>query len=145
VYEDDSKQEEITVIQKDYNGSLIYTSVIDKGLNTPPDSPELGDSYFVGNNPTGDWISFSGLMVIWSDNSWYVNIPTKYFYVVNDSAFYKKKGKSYKKVKDSKIFNEDTWNDFFSLEELNKKDNNLIKSTYNFLKTKDEFSGVTDC
>ena len=143
VFTDDSKEEIMATMEKFHDGETVYPSIIAKDINTPPTNPEVGDAYIIGQSPTGDWTSYPGFYTRWYNKWKSIDIIPNVFYDKKDKKYYKKIGDKYKKVKN--IFTKDTWNNFLSIEELSKKDNNLIKAIYSYLKTRTEFSGVIDC
>jgi hypothetical protein len=145
VFTDASKEERMATMEKMHNCDYEYLSIIDKEVNTPPptDSLSIGDSYIIGPSPTGDWKPHPGLLVKWAKRWEYGYDIPDIFYDKKDKKYYKKRGDKYIEVKD--VFTKETWNKYFSIEALNKKDNNLIKAIYSYLKTRTEISGVTDC
>lgn len=56
--------EAIFLIQAFMNG------VKEVGRNTPPASPAAGDSYIVGESPTGDWVNRENTIAIWFETYW---------------------------------------------------------------------------
>lgn len=45
-------------------------AVLDKDLSTPPDSPNRGDRYIVGYNPSGDWYNKPKQIAQWNGTEW---------------------------------------------------------------------------
>jgi hypothetical protein len=55
--EQSQAQKEVTANEAFYRiDALLNRGVLDRGVNTPPGSPALGDAYIVGSAPTGAWI-----------------------------------------------------------------------------------------
>jgi hypothetical protein len=50
--------------------AMVQASFIEIGLNTPPATPALGDTYVVGGTPTGDWTGKANKIAIWY-GGWY--------------------------------------------------------------------------
>jgi hypothetical protein len=48
----------------------VTNGVIDRGVNDPPGSPTIGDSYIIGAAPTGAWAGRANCVTIWSGTAW---------------------------------------------------------------------------
>lgn len=53
----------------------LNSTVLQSGLNTPPGSPALGDSYIVGPAPTGLWASQAKAVATYSARGWVFRAP----------------------------------------------------------------------
>lgn len=47
-----------------------YSMMISDNVNTPPGSPDVGDTYIVGSSPTGAWTGKAGYVVEWDGALW---------------------------------------------------------------------------
>lgn len=54
---------------------LVQPTVLAVGRDTPPDSPEDGDSYIVGPAPSGAWAGHSEALASWQDGAWVFAAP----------------------------------------------------------------------
>jgi len=50
--------------------ALLQLAVLEIGLNEPPLNPSEGDSYIIGENPSGDWIGKDSKQAKFSDQIW---------------------------------------------------------------------------
>lgn len=58
--EQNQAQKEVTVNEAISKiDAVINRGAISNNVDTPPDTPESGDIYIVGNNPTGSWASYN--------------------------------------------------------------------------------------
>lgn len=48
----------------------LLQGVVDAGVNTPPAMPAEGDSYIVGDSPTGDWAGQANKIAIYHGGAW---------------------------------------------------------------------------
>ena len=49
---------------------LLHPVVQDIGIDSPPPSPEPGETWIVGDAPTGDWTGHEGEIASWTDGGW---------------------------------------------------------------------------
>lgn len=49
---------------------LTHAGAIAIGLNSPPTTPQIGQSWIVGTAPTDDWAEKAGYLAGWSDAGW---------------------------------------------------------------------------
>jgi hypothetical protein len=49
--------------------------------NTPPGSPAIGDTYVVGDTPTGDWVGHEAEIARWSGLVWGFTSPTAWMHI----------------------------------------------------------------
>lgn len=60
--------------------SLAPIRVLAVGLNTPPPAPSAGDTYIVGEFPTGAWVSYSkSIVILLEDLTWGAITPREGF------------------------------------------------------------------
>ena len=54
--------------------SLLHPSIIDERAD-PPESPNDGDSYLIGNSATGEWAENDGKVAVWQGDQWIYVAP----------------------------------------------------------------------
>lgn len=65
--------------------ALAQIGVIDKDLSAPPASPNDGDTYIVGANPTGLWVDQADKVAYYAEGAWFFYAPKNgWLAVVND-------------------------------------------------------------
>ena len=55
--------------------ALMFLSVIDRNLATPPGSPAEGDRYIVASGGTGDWLAADDNIAIYQSGAWVLMPP----------------------------------------------------------------------
>jgi hypothetical protein len=67
--------------------ALVFASVKDRNLATPPVSPAAGDRYIVAGSPTGAWSGYAGYIAAYQDSAWRFYAPkTGWLCWVEDEA-----------------------------------------------------------
>ena len=61
--------------------ALLYLTVKDKDLATPPGSPADGDRYIVGPVPTGAWATHAGVVTVWNASTVGGHVAAWDFYI----------------------------------------------------------------
>jgi hypothetical protein len=148
VYEDSSKKKVLAKIPFSFQASdFEQVNVLDKGLNTPPVSPNDGDAYIIGTSPTGDWADrYPEEAVVWSssESAWNtLQDPTAKFYVEDEEKFYQYSEED-GWVEKSRHPGSEAWSTYFDASLFDLEDQNLTASIYDYLKTLPEFSGALD-
>ena len=64
---------------------FIRPTVLEMAKDTPPASPNVGDSYIVGAAPTDEFIDHEQHIACYSNNGWLVATPFKWLDVVNEA------------------------------------------------------------
>lgn len=54
---------------------LVQPTVLSVSVDTPPASPDEGDTYLIGATPSGAWSGQSGSIVTWRDGAWAFAAP----------------------------------------------------------------------
>ncbi|MCR5870606.1 MULTISPECIES: DUF2793 domain-containing protein [unclassified Sphingomonas] len=54
---------------------LLHPAVKDVGLDSPPATPEPGDAWIVGEEPTGAWSDHARAIAVWTDGGWWFTTP----------------------------------------------------------------------
>lgn len=66
--------------------TLVMASVREVEREVPPETPMPGDSYIVGENPTGAWSGHAREMTIWADEVWTFYAPQEGWRVWDEDA-----------------------------------------------------------
>lgn len=56
-------------------GQPVRWIVEDQTTNDPPGSPSIGDTYIVGDSPTGDWSGHAAKVAMWEGAAWGIYAP----------------------------------------------------------------------
>jgi hypothetical protein len=56
---------------------VVQLTVVDAGLDTPPDAPEPGQSWIVGAAPTGAWAGRADAIAGWTAGGWRFVLPVE--------------------------------------------------------------------
>lgn len=68
-------------------GALVFLSIKDRNLSTPPASPANGDRYIVAPSATGAWSGKDGQIACWNGTIWEFYTPKKnWLCVVEDEV-----------------------------------------------------------
>lgn len=142
VYKDDTQLEELSEINYQFDGFATLPAAKTKGDTAPPASPAEGDVYIVGSAATGLWAGHDQEVAAWVDGAWvFINGEDETYRNDADGKAYKGTGSSWVEVSP---FDSVAWAQFFEVADLSVAGNNLLKATYDYLKTRPEFAGVTD-
>jgi hypothetical protein len=70
--------------------SLLHLAVVDRGLNTPPGMPAVGQRWIVGSAPTGEWTGHADEIAAWDGGKWVFFAPKEGFlaWVADEDAVY---------------------------------------------------------
>ena len=75
--EQNQSQKEVTINEAiNRIESILNIGAIDKGINTPPSSPNNGDLYIIGSSPTDEW-SDNSQNIAYYDSGWKFIIPNE--------------------------------------------------------------------
>jgi len=71
-------------------GLTFHEAVLDKDLEYPPESPQVGDRYWLPENPTGDWSGHGYEIAQWNGSSWdfYPVTDGDTAFVTDENIFY---------------------------------------------------------
>lgn len=54
---------------------LLHPDVQAVGIDTPPATPEFGQAWIVGTEPSGDWAGHANEIACWTDGGWRFAVP----------------------------------------------------------------------
>ena len=55
--------------------ALLHPDVLGVGVNAPPATPEPGEAWIVGDEPSGDWAGHVDEIACWTDGGWRFAAP----------------------------------------------------------------------
>jgi hypothetical protein len=143
-FSDSSKNLVLTKSNKYLNGSVPKQEI--KGFSSsPPQSPSDLDAWVVGENPTGAWASKTpGKALIWVQDAqmWGDGPSTGEWYCSADGKYYQSNNNTW--TENPAVFDSRVWDSVFSIENIGGADMNILKCTYNYLKSLPEFSECSD-
>lgn len=71
---------------------MLLHPVVEEGpLDSPPSTPEEGQSWLVGTDPDGDWDDHADQLAIWTDAGWRFAVPTLGMAVWDATAGYSRR------------------------------------------------------
>lgn len=125
-----------------FNGNMVLAQAISTTLQTPPETPALGDYYLVPTGATGDWAALVGKLVRYVDSEWIECVETV-FYAADIEKYYWKVGGVWQQ--NTRPFDSLKFDAYFSSTKISEvNSSNLLKQIYTYLKTLPEFSSCTD-
>jgi len=154
VYKDVTKIDELSSTRYNLTISETHTKVIDKDLMTPPETFNEGDFYYVASNPSGAWKNNAGQLAYACKNTWcFLSLrKDEIIYVADEDKYYRydEKSAEYRTntgilVEKANVFDAYTWDKYFDISKIGVLNNSdLIQQIYTYLKTRLEFSNVTN-
>jgi hypothetical protein len=145
VYEDSTKKTVIAELPYDFSvRSSEYLWAIDR-LNTPPASPEEGDTYLVGLSPTGAWTDRQNGVATYKNGKWKIvdHAAGNTLYLADTQEVLVRNKDMGWDIYDGG-YDPDIWDSFFDVGLFDNVNYNLLKAMYVYVKTLPEFQGVID-
>lgn len=140
-----SSTKEILLGERAIRVESRYTvrTLLGKDLNTPPTNPQIGDSYRIGSEPTGDWQNRANLIAEYTSTGWgfWTLGPNEEFYLLPEQKYYKYDG-SLNLVPTYCPFESREYNKFFTQDLIDQ--NGLQTQIYTYLKSLPGFENVVD-
>jgi hypothetical protein len=84
-------QPEVVINEAIYKlAAMSPLQAADKDLNDPPSTPDDGDRYIVGANPTGDWVGHGFDVALNINGTWHFLEPRPGWtcYVIDEGIYY---------------------------------------------------------
>lgn len=143
VYTSAAKTTMVTRFQIDAFGAENYGyAVISRVLTAPPGSPTQGDAYIVASGATGDWSGLDNKVVVYNGASWDEAAWATEVHVTAESANLVWNGTAW--TTDHHRLSAAQFDAIFGVDQIGGADNNILKTSYNYLKTRAEFAGAVD-
>lgn len=149
IYSDSSKSSPISSMSYQIsalNNSKNYAEVIAIDQTDPTlVGGSEGDKWLVAAGAVGEWASHDGQVALKGDGDWFfidMRISAKIKNIA-DGLYYARTIGGWVLISSSSV-NEYVWDAFFETAVMDAINSNIVKQSYEWLKTKPEFSGVID-
>lgn len=150
IWKDSSKEELITTVSYHLAVNPIEDTLQNEGLNELPLDPEFEDLVLIGSNPTGNAAEWStGDIVRYWDNEgvpeWSITQQLRndhFYYIIDEDKYARWSGLEWKRIND--YFGDPEFATYFDISVLNADGGNLLKSCYDYVKTRAEFEDCID-
>jgi len=153
IFSDESMKVELAQKEFEVSSHMSYRAVLDT-RSLPPENPEAGAMYLIGENPQGDWEKYRGLFAIWELSTPHDNIPHwtcwgfgpgEIVYDVKTDSYFTQNHDTLEKTimyphDDFRI-----WDKWFSSDKIFSSTSNLHKQIYLYLKSLRGFEGASSC
>ena len=145
VYSNAERSEILGSLGHDLQKPMDKKVVLSRSLISPPESPEVGDTYAIPVEGEELWGGQVGTLATWNGGVWFFTFTNDPVYVKDEdlTVVYDQCAKQYVVRPDSE--KEIAWNMFFSKEAMEETDGNLLKNAYNYLKVFYSDSAPQDC
>jgi hypothetical protein len=103
----------------------------------------LSTEFEASNEFEKELLRYKNRFIELKDQKWSEVYHNESVYIENDGLYTKNSEQKWVKSEDYAKFN--VFDNYFSIDEMNKSGSNIIKSAYEYLKSLPEFAGAEDC
>lgn len=149
IYDDPSRKTHVAQKTYEFSGHQFYRRVLGFETN-PPENPQVGDTWLVKPNATGDWEGRDSLFAVFLDDRlwhFWFHGRSESFYYMPDKKFYVYDPDAVKMnvVPPDQIQDSEWWDSWFASSMIFSDETNLYKQIYSCLKTFPGFENAVDC